>query len=256
MSLVLATRGPSGVERRLRRVGADARTDRPLARAIARIVPATRTTDRSGADALAVGKVAAALAGALAGFAIAAVTGFGPIVPAVLAYAGFVVPSILTDRRDAHARREAATAAVSVIEWVHALVASGRPVEAALERVAAHASGSALLDACLTQVRRDYTLGVPLHVALARNGAEAHVAALVDLADRIERSRGLGRGALGLLAELRDELRAGERAAALEAASRVEGKLTLVLTLCYLPALALLVIIPLFLTLLSGLFGA
>jgi uncharacterized membrane protein len=58
-----------------------------------------------------------------------------------------------------------------------------------------------------------------------------------------------------MLQDLRDELRAAERARALQAASHVEGKLTLVLTLCYLPALALLVIIPLFVTLLAGLFG-
>jgi len=58
-----------------------------------------------------------------------------------------------------------------------------------------------------------------------------------------------------MLEDLRDELRAGERARLLESASQVDGKLTLVLTLCYLPALALLVMIPLFLTLLAGLFG-
>ena len=55
--------------------------------------------------------------------------------------------------------------------------------------------------------------------------------------------------------DFRDELRAAERSRLLERASQVDGKLTLVLTLCYLPALALLVIIPLFLTLLAGLFG-
>jgi hypothetical protein len=60
---------------------------------------------------------------------------------------------------------------------------------------------------------------------------------------------------LPILQELRDELRAGERARSLQAASHVDGHLTLVLTLCYLPALALLVIVPLFLTLLAGLFG-
>jgi hypothetical protein len=60
---------------------------------------------------------------------------------------------------------------------------------------------------------------------------------------------------LPMLQDLRDELRAGERARAFQAASHVEGKLTLVLTLCYLPALALLVIVPLFVTLLAGLFG-
>jgi pilus assembly protein TadC len=255
MSIVLAVRRSSGVERRLQHVGMGVRDDRAVARVVGRLVPMTRRADGAGADALAVTKVAIALAGALLGVSIAAMTGWSAIVPAALGYAGFVLPSIVVERREAQARRDAARAAVSVVEWLHAIVGSGRPVEAALERVTGHASGSRLLDACLEQVRRDYTLGVPLHVALARNGAEARISAIVDLADRVERSRDLGRGVLRLLQDQRDELRAGERAAALEAASHVEGKLTLVLTLCYLPALALLVIIPLFLTLLSGLFG-
>src|SRR6185503_602321 len=103
--------------------------------------------------------------------------------------------------------------------------------------------------------RRDYALGVPLHHALARAGSTSRVSGLTELANRIDRARDLGRGMLPMLQDLRDELRAAERARALEAADRVEGKLTLVLTLCYLPALALLVVIPLFLTLLAGLFG-
>lgn len=250
---VLATRRSSDVERRLRQVGAGAR-HRPVAHAIARLVP-TRGADGQSDDALVLAKVGAALTGAAVGVVVAATTGWSAIVPAVLAYAGFVAPSIVAERQEAHARGEAARAAVSLVEWLHALVASGRPVESAIERVAGHPTGSRLLDGCLAGVRRDYTLGVPLHVALARIGAEARVPPLVELADRVERSRDLGRGVLGLLEDLRDELRATERAAALERASHVEGKLTLVLTLCYLPALALLVIIPLFLTLLSGLFG-
>ena len=52
----------------------------------------------------------------------------------------------------------------------------------------------------------------------------------------------------------RDRLRASERAKSLDAAGRVEGRLMLVLVLCYLPALMLLVVIPLFLGLLDGLF--
>lgn len=142
-----------------------------------------------------------------------------------------------------------------LVEWLHALVACGRPLETALVAVSDRPSGSALLDGVLARVRRDYTLGVPLRDALSREGASAELPGLVELARRLERARDLGRGALPLLADLRDELRASERAQALQAASHVEGKLTLVLTLCYLPALALLVIIPLFLTLLAGLFG-
>jgi hypothetical protein len=96
---------------------------------------------------------------------------------------------------------------------------------------------------------------VPLARALATNGRAAGIERLVEVATRIERARELARGALPILQDLRDELRAAERARSLQAASHVDGKLTLVLTLCYLPALALLVIVPLFLTLLAGLFG-
>ena len=58
-----------------------------------------------------------------------------------------------------------------------------------------------------------------------------------------------------MIRDARDAARAAERTAAIEAAAKVEGKLMLTLVLCYLPALMLLVVIPLFLTLLDGLFG-
>jgi hypothetical protein len=64
-----------------------------------------------------------------------------------------------------------------------------------------------------------------------------------------------GAGALVVLRDHRDRLRASERARSLDAAGRVEGRLMLVLVLCYLRALMLLVVIPLFLTLLDGLFA-
>lgn len=252
--LVLAIRSPSGVERRLRGVGTDPRVARGVVRAVGRLV-LHDASDRASRERLAVVKLGGALVASLAGVAVAAGTGWGPIVPAAFAYLGFIVPSLVAERRALVERHEAERAAVAVVEWLHALVASGRPIETAVASIASHPTGSIALDACLVRVRRDYTLGVPMHVALARNGAEAGIAPLVELAARVERARDLGRGVLGLLQDLRDELRASERAHDLEAASHVEGKLTLVLTLCYLPALALLVIVPLFLTLLSGLFG-
>ena len=81
------------------------------------------------------------------------------------------------------------------------------------------------------------------------------IPSLCELASRLDRARELGRGAAPLLGDLRDDLRSAERSRALRAAASVEGKLTLVVTLCYLPALALLVIVPLFVTLLAGLFS-
>ncbi len=238
---ILALRGASAVERRLRAVGATGR--------------APRIVGRLSTDPLIASKVAGALTGALVGCVLSAIWSLGALPVIVPAYVGSVLPSLVVERRAARRRSEAEHAVVTLVEWLHALVASGRPLETALARVAMRTSGSALLDAALDHARRDYTLGVPMHTALARHGRAFGVAGLEDLASRIERARDLGRGALPLLQDLRDELRAHERERGLAAASHVEGKLTLVLTLCYLPALALLVIIPLFLTLLAGLFG-
>jgi Flp pilus assembly protein TadB len=166
-----------------------------------------------------------------------------------------VLPAVVGEQRAARRRRDAERGMITLVEWLHALVACGRPLETALGSVATRMHGDGLLDHTIAFALRDYTLGVPMASALGRHGRAAELPGLVELAARMERARDLGRGVLPLLQDLRDELRAQERARCLAAASHVEGKLTLVLTLCYLPALALLVIIPLFLTLLAGLFG-
>jgi Flp pilus assembly protein TadB len=200
-------------------------------------------------------RIAAALAGALAGCVISAVWSLGPLPILVPAYAGYVLPAVVGEQRAARRRRDAERGTITLVEWLHALVACGRPLETALGSVATRLHGDGLLDHTIAFALRDYTLGVPMATALGRHGRAAELPGLVELAARMERARDLGRGVLPLLQDLRDELRAQERARCLAAASHVEGKLTLVLTLCYLPALALLVIIPLFLTLLAGLFG-
>lgn len=236
----LALRSSSRVERRLNWVRA--RPARPAA--------ASHLRD------LMLVKVVVSFAAALAGCVVAAAFGLGVAPVVVAAYLGLILPSVVVERGDASRRRDAERAVVTLVEWLHALVASGRPIETALVGLASRGRGSGrVLDGCLERVGRDYLLGVPLHDALAHEGRTSRVRGLVDLAERLERARGLGRAVLPVLQELRDELRATERARGLRAASQVEGKLTLVLTLCYLPALALLVIIPLFLTLLAGLFG-
>jgi Flp pilus assembly protein TadB len=206
-------------------------------------------------DRLVVAKLASALAAGLGACAFAWLTATGPLPVLCAAYAGYIGPQLVNDRAAATRRREAESGTVTFVEWLYALVASGRPVETALAGAALRGTGSELLDSSLERARRDYTLGVPLCRALERVGRDAGLSGLAELALRIERARELGRGALPVLGDLRDELRATERARVLGAASHVEGKLTLVLTLCYMPALALLVIVPLFLTLLNGLFG-
>jgi hypothetical protein len=133
-------------------------------------------------------------------------------------------------------------------------VASGRPTEAAFVAVAERRVGGGLIDDAITAAARSYALGAPLFPALAREATAVRVPALSAIASDLERARDLGRGALVVLRDHRDRLRASERARSLDAAGRVEGRLMLVLVLCYLPALMLLVVIPLFLGLLDGLF--
>ena len=200
-------------------------------------------------------RVVWALVGALGGSAISVALPLGGAPIALLAYAGWVLPSVHAERQAARRRREAEDAVVSLVEWLHALVSSGRPPEAAITEIAARGAVDRALAAPLERVRRDYLLGVPLHVALARVSASDGVRALGELGACLEQARDLGRGVLPLLQELRDDLRSRQRSRILGDASAVEGKLTLVMTLCYLPALALLVIVPLFMTLLAGLFA-
>ena len=200
-------------------------------------------------------KVALALVGAL----LAAVTSLylpiGVIVVIATAYAGFILPSIVVHRRAALRQRPAEGATASLVEWAHALVLTGRPVDSALLALARRGSGAPLVDEVLARVVDLYTLGAPLHVSLMREATDAALTSLVRLAERLERARELGAGSASVLEDLREEMRSAARERLIQSAAQVEGKMTLILTLCYLPALALLVVIPLFVTLLAGLFG-
>ena len=200
-------------------------------------------------------KIALALVGALLAAVIALFIPIGAIVVIAAAYVGFIVPSLVVHRRAASRWREAETATASLVEWTHALVLSGRPVDSALLALARRGSGAPLVDEVLGRVVDLYTLGAPLHVSLIREGTGAALTSLVRLAERLERARELGAGSVSVLEDLREEMRSAARERLIQSAAQVEGKMTLILTLCYLPALALLVVIPLFVTLLGGLFG-
>ena len=128
-------------------------------------------------------------------------------------------------------------------------------MDSAVVALSRRGTGARLVDEVLTRAADLYTLGAPLYVSLIRESTDAALASLTRLAERLERSRELGHGSIGVLEDIRDELRSAARERLLASASQVEGKMTLILTLCYLPALALLVVIPLFVTVLAGLFG-
>ena len=199
-------------------------------------------------------KFVAALAGAAFAAAVSLIAPIGPLVVVATAYAGFILPTLRVDRAAAHRRMAAEHALVTLVEWAEALVASGRPVETAFVALAERGVGGGLIDDAVAAAVRSYALGAPLFPALAREARSIGLPALAAIASDLERARDFGRGALVVLREHRDSLRGSERAKSLDAAGRVEGRLMLVLVLCYLPALMLLVVIPLFLGLLDGLF--
>jgi Flp pilus assembly protein TadB len=236
--LIVGAQDPSIVERRIALI----------------LRPRKRIARPAIADGIAL-RIGGAIGGATLGCLVGWTLGLGPLPVPLLAFAGSSSAAFAGERRAAARRRHADREMVTVVEWLYALVASGRPLESAVARMTSFDAAGSLIEDSLSRVRRDYALGVPLHDAVHQEGLRSGVRGLVLLGERLERARELGRAALPVLQDLRDELRASERARSLEAASQVEGKLTLILALCYLPALALLVMIPLFLTLLAGLFG-
>ena len=212
---------------------------------------AVRRTQNEIAAAKAVGLLAGAAIGGCAGNAL----GIGIPAAMACAYAGFVLPSLAIERR-ARARRRGAERAISMLlERLEALICAGRPAETALAAVSRIPTGSPLLDAILRGSADAYALGAPLFRSLAVRADAEGLADLAAIAVELERSRDLGQGSVAVVREARDAARSRRRTRSLETAAKVEGKLMLTLVLCYLPALLLLVVIPLFLTLLDGLFG-
>lgn len=197
--------------------------------------------------ALVVGGVLGALVGGALGASLPAAL--------LLAYAGWVAPSLAVERRAGGRRRDAGHAVGAFLERLEALTAAGRPVETAIVALARVPTASPLLDGALRRAADSYVLGAPLFQALSAAAGLEGIGPLGALAASLERSRDLGRGSIAVIRDARATARAAERAASLEVSSQVEGKLMLSLVLCYLPALMLLVVIPLFLTLLDGLFG-
>lgn len=253
-ALILAARSPSTVTRYLELISPDRSRRRTRWRTLSerdlRDAGLAMSQDRF------VALKAAACLGAVLVAAIAALVGpIGPGLIPVAAYGGWIGPSLVLTARAGRRRAEAEGAVIVLVERIEALMAAGRPAETALGLLVGRATGSILLDAMLARVREAYALGAPLFRTLAYHANEDGQAACAALADDLERARDLGTGSLAIVRERRASLRAAERGRSLEAAAQVEGKLMLVLVLCHLPALLLLVVIPLFLGLLEGLFA-
>lgn len=210
---------------------------------------------RLGPDGILVLRGTCALGCALLAALVSLVFPIGPLVLLVAAYAGALGPVMVVEARARARRAGAETATVALVERLEALVAAGRPPETALALLLRRPTGSVLLDGVLGRAAEAHLLGAPIFRTLTAHAREDGLSTCALVADDLERARDLGTGSLAVVRERRRSLRAAERAHLLEAASQVEGKLMLVLVLCYLPALVLLVVIPLFIGLLEGLFA-
>lgn len=251
-ALVLGLRGSSPVDRYLDLV-APRRIRTP-----SRLSPVSATELRQaglsvGPEELLAYKIGCALAAAVLSAALGPILSIGPVVVLAAGYAGWTLPSIVVARRATSALRAAERSTVALIERLSALMAAGRPAESALAALLPRATGSRLLDLTLHDVSSAYMLGAPLFRTLARHATLDGLVTCAAVAADLERARDLGTGSVAIVRERRSALRDLERSRALEAASKVEGKLMLVLVLCYLPALMLIAVIPLFMSLLEGL---
>jgi hypothetical protein len=250
---ICAIRGESVVQRRLAMLALPSTATRAPRIADDRDLRQSRLF-RTRSQLVVAKLVALALGGSIGAFGGGS---FGVALPAsiLLAYAGWVTPPLAIERRAKRTRREAEDALGPFLERLEAITAAGRPVETAIVALARVPTTSWLLNAALIRAAGSYVLGAPLFRALRAAADLEGIGSLGELAVSLDRSRDLGRGSIAVIRDARDAARAAERAAMLGASSQVEGKLMLTLVLCYLPALMLLVVIPLFLTLLDGLFG-
>lgn len=195
---------------------------------------------------LAASKIGTALA---AGLLALLVLGANPLA-LLAAYAAFVAPTLWVERRAAASVAARNAAVLPFLDRLAAAAAAGATVEQALALGADQAGPLAPL---LRDAVRRAGLGLSLFEACAEVASAERVDALRDLARELARARRGGRPLRPVLDERREVLRLAHRAARLEAASRVDGSLSLVLVLAYLPALLLLVVVPLFLGLLAAL---
>ncbi|TMD60317.1 MAG: hypothetical protein E6I87_06850 [Chloroflexi bacterium] len=207
----------------------------------------------AGLDHIAVSDLAVLKLGAAAlALVIALALQLPPICVAPLGFAAFVAPSEWVGRRARSAQESREAGLLPWLEGVLALGAAGMTVEQALSH---SAETDTPLGFALREAVARSRLGVPPFDALADVAARERLSALAEIALELGGARRSGRPMLPLLAERREIARLASRARRLEAASRVDGALSLVLVGAYLPALLLLVVVPLFLGLLRSLEG-
>jgi Flp pilus assembly protein TadB len=137
------------------------------------------------------------------------------------------------------------------VGW-RALLAAGLVPVRALDVVARAGDSAAALAAREGLAR--YALGIPWAEALGRAWREAGLWPLAWLATALSDAEARGRRSVDVLAEQEHRLRQAQRVQALEHAHAISGRFVLVLTLTYLPAFLVGVLVPLFIAVMTRAF--
>ncbi len=198
---------------------------------------------------------ATALAVAAAATAAWVLTGprAGPLAALLVAAGTARALAGLPSRAAAEADRARAAAVPLLADLVAACVAAGAPVDTALD-AAATAVGGPLGDDVAAATRAD-RLGVPPRVAWAPLLAAERPPPVRALARALTRSTDSGAPPAAVLRAVADDARAAARTAGEVAARRAGVLAVLPLGLCFLPAFVLLGVVPLVISLLTGVLG-
>jgi len=135
-----------------------------------------------------------------------------------------------------------------LLELVAVALAAGAPVPLALATVGAAWPGAA--GRGLVRAARAIELGAPWDVAWARG-----VSSVGAVAEALEPAWTAGASPVPLLRTAADRLRSRRRAETRAAAGRLGVQLVVPLTLCFLPAFVLVGLVPVLVSLASGLLG-
>ncbi|MHB8573598.1 MAG: type II secretion system F family protein [Candidatus Dormibacteria bacterium] len=176
----------------------------------------------------------------------------------LLAWTGFVAPSVwLRERRD-HRREEILRELADLIGLLKAFVSSGVSLEVALHLVSEQltiANPSHVLGQATREALAAYGLGEPFEAALENMARGLAVDDLVMLVHAINQGRRLGTGLDAILREQEMLARLNQKNRAVAAASQVSTRLMGVLVGVYLPQFLCLVMIPLFWGIIIRAFG-
>ena len=193
-------------------------------------------------------KVLAAIAGAGLMLCVALVLPSTLVVLPAVAFAGFVVPSVVIRRRRNSRRNQMLRELPDLVALLKAFVSSGTTLEQALHLISAQqaASGGNLLASEIRQALSEYGLGLGLEEALGLMAARTGLEELEMFAAALSQGKRQGAGMERILRDQEEVVRLAQRNRTTAEASRVGTRLVGVLVAVYLPEFMVLIMVPLF----------